>query len=154
MKRLIAATLLAILATGMASAQKKNKKHDQVPAIFEHAKFVYVEAPEGAGRFGVVAGELQAISDVQASLQDWNRYTLAHRRRDADFVLVVIKGRIANGRGSTGVSIGPPMPPNSGANPVRIATRELPDNRAVGGVVRQAHPAMSPRTPTGSASTL
>jgi hypothetical protein len=117
MKRLIAATLLAIFATGMASARKKNKKHDQVPAIFEHAKFVYVEAPEGAGRFGVVAGELQAISDVQASLQDWNRYTLAHRRRDADFVLVVIKGAIANGRGLTGVSIGPPIPPNSGANP-------------------------------------
>ena len=116
MKRLVAAILLLVLAFATGSAQKKNKKHDQVPAIFQYAKFVYVEAPEGQGRFGADAGDLQAISDVQDSLQDWNRYTLAHRRRDADVVLVVSKGRIAAGRGPTGVSIGPPMQPNPGAN--------------------------------------
>lgn len=117
MKRLLLCGLVLILAADIGSAQKKNKKRDQVPAAFQYAHFVYVEAPDGdATRFGLNAADRQAIVDVQDALQDWNRYTLAHRRKDADVVLVVSKGRMGSGQGSTGVSVGPKLPPNQSPN--------------------------------------
>ncbi len=108
MKRGMAAALLLVLVSGPGWAQKK--KHSPVPAAFEHAQFVYVERAPGI----VNAEDNQAVRDVEDAVQDWKRYKLAMARRDADVVLVVRKGRMADVQGNlgTGVSVGSRMPPN------------------------------------------
>ncbi len=54
----------------------------------------------------------QAIADVQAALQKWNRYALTTRREDANIVIVVRKGRavVAKAGVIIGSSSGGPGP--------------------------------------------
>jgi hypothetical protein len=95
--------LLLILTPVLAFPQKK--KHSDVPAAFQNAHFLYVEAEDGdALRPGLFPADRKAIFDVQNGLRDWNRYALANRREQADLILVVRKGRIASGQVRTGIS--------------------------------------------------
>jgi hypothetical protein len=115
MSRSEAIALLLILIPALALAQQKAKKHNDVPAVFQYAHFVYVEAPDGdAMKPGLYPADRQAIADVQDSLRDWNRYALATRREDAEVVLVVRKGRLASAQVHAGVSVGTRVP--SGGN--------------------------------------
>jgi hypothetical protein len=118
MRRFKAIALLLILIPALGLAQKKTKKQkDDVPAIFQYAHYIYVEAPEGeAVRPGLYSPDRQAISDVEDALLDWNRYALANRRKEADVVLVVRKGRLANAPASPGVSLPAHLPPGSAPN--------------------------------------
>ena len=98
-------------------AQSKPKKPD-VPAAFENAKYVYVEAVDGdAFRPGLFPEDRQAISDVQDSLREWNRYTITTRREDAELVFVVRKGRLAGAQVRGGISAGPRPQPGQNPNP-------------------------------------
>jgi hypothetical protein len=116
MSRYKAVALLLILIPALAVAQQKGKKHDDVPAVFQYAQFVYVEAVDGdALKPGLYPADRQAISDVEDSLRDWNRYSLATRRKDAEVVLVVRKGRLASTQAHAGVSVGTRAP--GGGNP-------------------------------------
>jgi hypothetical protein len=123
MRRSKAIALLLILIPALGLAQKKTKKHnDDVPAIFQYAHYIYVEALDGdLSRPGLYSPDRQAISDVEDGLRDWNRYTLANRRNEADVVLVVRKGRLANAQAGTGVSLPAHLPggsaPNAGRAP-------------------------------------
>jgi hypothetical protein len=115
MSRYKAVGLLLILVPALALAQQKAKKHSGVPAVFQNARFVYVEAMEGdAMKPGLYPADRQAIFDVEDSLRDWSRYALANRRADADFVLVVRKGRLASAQARAGVAVGTPRLPGGG----------------------------------------
>jgi hypothetical protein len=114
MNRCKSIALLLILIPALALAQQKAKKHNDVPAVFQNASFVYVEAMDGdAMKPGLYPADRQAIVDVQDSLRDWNRYALATRREDAELALVVRKGRLASAQVHAGVSVGT-RAPNSG----------------------------------------
>jgi hypothetical protein len=114
MSRKTVITLLLILASALALAQHKHKKHDEVPAAFQYAHFIYVEAADGdALKPGLLPEDRRAIYDVEDSVRDWNRYTLVERRQTADIVLVVRKGRIAQVRSA--ISVGPRLPSGVGS---------------------------------------
>ncbi len=110
------AVLLLVLLPALAPAQHKTKK-PIVPAIFNHAQYVYVEAIDGQ-EFdpALLPEDRQAIADVQAALQQWNRYSLTTRREDADIVIVVRKGRVVVAKAGVvvGSSSGPQGNPSSG----------------------------------------
>ncbi|MFZ0336956.1 MAG: hypothetical protein WAL45_02925 [Terracidiphilus sp.] len=107
--------LLAFLMPALAPAQHKAKK-PIVPAIFKNAQYVYVEAIDGQ-EFdpGLLPEDRQAIADVQAALQQWNRYSLTTRREDADIVIVVRKGRVVVAK--AGVIIGSSSGPQGNPSP-------------------------------------
>jgi hypothetical protein len=96
--------LLLALLPALSLAQHKTRK-PIVPAIFNHAQYVYVEAVDGQ-EFDpqLYREDRQAIADVQDALQRWNRYALTTRREDANIVIVVRKGRAVVA--SAGVVIG------------------------------------------------
>jgi hypothetical protein len=115
MKLAQSAVLLVFLLPTAAPAQKKTKK-PIVPAAFNQAQYVYVEAVDG-GEFDprLYPEDRQAIADVQAALQDWKRYVLTTRREDADLVIVVRKGRVAEAKG--GVVVGTGSGPQGNPSP-------------------------------------
>jgi hypothetical protein len=88
-------------------AHSKPKKPD-VPAVFQNAHYVYVEA-EGGGILDptLVLEDRQAISDVEDRVRQWHRYAITRNRREADLVFVVRKGRLATGQPQGGISAGP-----------------------------------------------
>ncbi len=118
MKRCQAIALFFVLIPVLGLAQQKAKKHNDVPAAFQNAHSVYVEAADGDySRPGLSEGDRQAIADVQDALHTWNRYVLAVHREQADLVFVVRKAR--GGRADTQSGL-PAAPRPAGApSPVR-----------------------------------
>lgn len=112
------AVLLLFLLALPARPQHKSKK-PALPAVFDQARFVYVEAVDGQ-EFdpGLNPDDRQAIADVRDAVRQWNRYTLAARREDADLVIVVRKGRAIEGKVGVilGSTTGPPGNPSRGQN--------------------------------------
>jgi hypothetical protein len=116
MNRLKAIALLGFLLPALCLAQKK--KHNDVPAVFETAHSVYVEAENGdLSKPGVSPADRQAIANVQDALHQWNRYELAVHAEQADLVIVVRKRLPANPNDQTGLNNGPRSP--SVQNPIR-----------------------------------
>jgi hypothetical protein len=96
-----AAAVLAI----PAAAQKKNK--DEVSESITNARYVYVEAYDGPEWNPRLTGEdRKAIADVERAVRSWGRYQLVLGRSEAEVVLQVRKGRIADARVGGGVSVG------------------------------------------------
>ncbi len=109
-----ATTLLTMLLPALVAVQGKTKKPDTLPAVFKNASYVYVEAVDGQEFDPRLDPEdRQAIANVEGALYDWKRYTLVTRRDQADLIIVVRKGRIAEGRAGVGVSTGPLGAPGS-----------------------------------------
>jgi len=106
MKSLKVILLLLLLLPTLAAAQKKAKK-PSIPAVFEHARFVFVEAVNGQ-EFDrdLDPADRLAVADVRDALHTWGRYTLTVEREKADLIFVVRKGRLAEGRVSVGVGDG------------------------------------------------
>jgi len=95
-----AVLFFVVLAPMLANAQHKAKKHTELSAAFENARYVYVEAMAGdVMKPGLYPEDRQAIGDVEDGLRDWSRYTVATRRKDADLVFIVRKGRSAGVQG-------------------------------------------------------
>lgn len=88
--------LLLVLIPAFVMIQGKPKKPDKLPAIFNQAQYVYVEAVDGQ-EFDphLLPEDRQAISDVWGALHDWDRYVLVGRPDEADLIFVVRKGRVA-----------------------------------------------------------
>ena len=87
-----------------ALAQKKNKDHISDAVL--HAKYVYVEAydgPEWSPR--LTSEDRKAIVDVENAVRSWRRYELVLRRSEAEMVIQVRKGRVANARAGGGISV-------------------------------------------------
>jgi hypothetical protein len=111
----LAAPLLACFLM-VTLAQSKPKKSD-VPAVFENARYVYVEAVDGdLLKPGLYPEDRQAISDVQDSIRAWNRYAITLNRDEADLVIVVRKGRLADAQLHGGISGGTRTQPGQAPN--------------------------------------
>ena len=103
----------AILICGVAGGKPKK---EIVSAVFQNARFAYVESFDGdAFNPNLYPEDRQAIFDVQDRLRDWNRYAVALRRQDADLVFMVRRGRVAAAKPRIGISNGPRTQP--GTNP-------------------------------------
>jgi hypothetical protein len=117
MKKLKAMAWILILTPALATMQAKNKKPYKLPAQFDQARYVYVEALDGQ-QFNpnLYPEDRQAIADVQKALEDWNRYSLTVKRDEAELIFVVRKGRLADVK--AGVQVGPQgLPGRSGGGP-------------------------------------
>lgn len=113
MNRLKAIGLVLILIPAVGLAQKKSKKHNDVPAVFQNAQYIFVESMNGdAFKPGLYPEDRQAIYNVEDGVRDWHRYALATRRSEADVVLVVRKGRVAGAQARAGIGVGS-RPPGS-----------------------------------------
>ncbi len=104
-----ATVLLLALAPALAYARKESSK-TELPAIFNHAQYVYVQATDG-DEFNpdLLPEDRQAIADVEHAIQNWGRYILVDHRSQADLVFVVRRGRLLTGRANAGV-INQPFP--------------------------------------------
>ena len=116
MKSMKILALLLLLVPTVVLAQKKTKK-PSVPEIFDHARYVYVEAADGE-EFdpGLYPADRNAIADVRDALRKWGRYILTIDRSNADLIFVVRKGRLAGAeaRGSIGTVGQYPQPGSQG----------------------------------------
>jgi hypothetical protein len=105
----------------LATLQAKPKKPYKLPAVFNQARYVYVEAVAGQEFDPRVNPEdRDAIADVDNALHDWNRYVLTIRREQADLIIVVRKGRLATAKVGVQAGSGPqgtPSRPASGPFP-------------------------------------
>ncbi len=119
MKPLKMITLLLLLMPALATIQAKPKKPYKLPAVFEQARYVYVEAVDGQ-EFDprLEPDDREAIADVDKALYDWNRYIVTTRRDQAELIFVVRKGRLAAATLGGQVSSAPPIGPGRpGAGP-------------------------------------
>ena len=108
MKPLKMIALFLMLAPAFAVVQAKTKKPYKLPATFNLATYVYVQAVDGQ-EFDprLLPEDRQAISDVYAALYSWKRYVPVIKRDEADLIFVVRVGRLAEGRVGVVVSPGP-----------------------------------------------
>lgn len=138
--RLCHVVALLAVAAPMVAAQNKSKKHNDISAAFAHAHFVYVQAQSGdITKPSLYPEDRDAISDVQDGVRDWNRYSLATSREQADLVFMVRKGRAAGVQGRAGISVGqrPPTPSGQPREPGGLP----PDDQGTGvGVATEVGP--------------
>lgn len=129
MRPLKTITLLLVLVAVLDTAQARTKKPYKLPAAFNQARYVYVEAVDGQ-EFDprLNPDDRDAIAAIDKALYDWKRYVPTTRRDEADLIFVVRKGRLAEA--GVGVHLG------SGRQGVPPASGPLPGNGvAVGGAV-------------------
>ena len=106
MKLIVPVALALIVAAPLAVAKDKKKK-DLVPAVFNNARYVYVEAEDGdIMNPRLFPEDREAIVDVEDQLKDWNRYAVTLNQSDADLVMVIRRGRLVSLQGHGGVGIG------------------------------------------------
>jgi hypothetical protein len=105
------------LALALNMAHSKPKKPD-LPAVFQNAKYIYVQAADGdILKPGLFPEDRRAISDVQECIRKWNRYAIAQSPSQADLIIVVRKGRLAGVQPHVGISDGPPPQPGQAQGP-------------------------------------
>lgn len=103
-----ALALVLVLIPGLVFAQKKGKK-PVVPAVFDHAQYIYVQAIDGDEfKPGLLTEDRLAIADVRDALRAWGRYAYTPERDKADLVFVVRKGRLASARVGVDAGNNPP----------------------------------------------
>ncbi len=111
MKSLTAIALVLAFGSLSLPAQKQSKKNSAPPAVFNNARYVYVQAEDGdITNPRLFPEDRQAISDVLDGLREWNRYAIAITPGDADLIFVVRKGRLLSAQGSVGISRGSSIP--------------------------------------------
>lgn len=121
-------SLLLLLIPLCVQAQSK-KKHSDVPAAFEHARYVYVQAEGGdLMRPGLYPEDRQAISDMFDGLRAWNRYAIAINKDDADLVFIVRKGRLVGVQARGSIS----GPGQTGPPPQDRQPGQFPQGNSVG----------------------
>lgn len=105
-KRSSCVLLLPILAL-VASAQEKAP----ISAVVRNATYLYVMTYSGDVLNPEVAPEdRQAVANVQKAIEKWGRYRLVYNRGEADLILVVRTGRIAEVHGGVQVGTSPERP--------------------------------------------
>lgn len=117
MKPLKIITFLLVMLLALATSPAKNKKPYKLPALFNQARYVYVEATDGQ-EFDprLDPYDRQAIADVDRAIYDWKRYVLTTERNQADLIFVVRKGRLVEGRVRIPASSGPQSIPGRPTN--------------------------------------
>lgn len=71
--------------------------YDPLPKLVVHAKYVLVTTYAGDDLTNphVMPDDRQAVVDVQHAIKKWGRYALAYQAKDADLILLVRRGRVA-----------------------------------------------------------
>jgi hypothetical protein len=101
--RLSLSGVVVVTIIGVAFAQGQSKKKDEVPKVLLTSRYVYVEAVDGdVLNPRVLPENRKAITDLQYALQDWRRYIITAKRREAEIVFVVCKGSLASVKGGVG----------------------------------------------------
>src|SRR3954454_3940734 len=113
LSKVAAPAIVGLLAVNLAHA--KPKKAD-VPAAFQNARYVYVQAEDGdILNPRLFPEDRQSISDVEDKVREWHRYAITINRSEADLVFVVRRGRLAGAQLHGGISGGShPQPGQSG----------------------------------------
>lgn len=112
MKPLRMIALILVLVPALVTVQAKAKKPYKLPAEFNQAQYVWVEAVDGQ-EFDprLLPEDRQAIGDVYKALEDWKRYVITTQRNQADLIFVVRKGRLAQADVGVQTGSGPPGVP-------------------------------------------
>jgi hypothetical protein len=97
MKRILLSLLLLLMAAATTAQSAPKQEKVDLPKVFDNAQYVYVEAASGDRLSSeVFPGYRQAIYDVEKTVRDWARYSVATTSRDqADLVFIVRKGHAA-----------------------------------------------------------
>jgi len=84
------------------------KDKSSLPKLVVNAQYVMVTTYYGENLANprVPPDDRQAASDVQNAIQDWGRYIVVYDRKDADLIILVRKGRIAEAEGGIGIHAG------------------------------------------------
>jgi hypothetical protein len=85
--------LLLALLTPLLFAKNKQV----FPKLIVNARYVMVTTSFGdfPSDTRIMPGDRRAMADVQEAIQKWGRYSLAYSPQDAELIIVVRKGRIA-----------------------------------------------------------
>jgi hypothetical protein len=103
---ILGVVVVTIIGVLLAQGQPK-KNNDEVPKILLTSRYVYVEAIDGdVLNPRVLPENRKAITDLQYALQDWKRYIITAKRREAEIVFVVCKGSLASVKGGVGAQGG------------------------------------------------
>jgi hypothetical protein len=98
---------IGILCSSFAFGQATTKKQEEVPKVLLVSRFAYVEALDGdIFNLHLLAEDRKAIMDVENALRTWNRYMITTKRREADVIFIVRKGRLVDVHGGTGGGAG------------------------------------------------
>ena len=83
----------------------KAEDKNAIPAVIKSATYVYVTTYWGdVFSPNVTPDDRHAVQNVQSAIEKWGRYKLVYNRREADLVLVVRTGRLAEVKGGVQVS--------------------------------------------------
>lgn len=92
MKRALGVVCLLLFVSGVALAapQAQATNVQPFPKTLINARYVYVTSYDG-DQFNpsLLPEDRQAISAVQSALQEWGRYIVVYRPKDAEMILVV-----------------------------------------------------------------
>jgi hypothetical protein len=89
--------ILLLLLTSFLFA--KDKKDKAFPALIVNARYVFVTTYFGnqPADTRIMPSDRRAVANVETAIQKWGRYTLAHQAGDAEIIILVRKGRYAEG---------------------------------------------------------
>lgn len=94
------------------------QSYQPLPKLVVHAHYVLVTTNTGDDLTNphVMPDDRQAVLNVQNAIKKWGRYALAYREKDADLILLVRKGRVAESQPGIRFGAGSTMKPNVGAD--------------------------------------
>lgn len=100
LKRNASVWLLFVFALALKAEDKTS-----ISAVVKNATYVMVTTYSGdVFSPGVTPDDRHAVQNVQSAIEKWGRYKLVYNRGEADLVLVVRTGRLAEVKG--GVQVG------------------------------------------------
>lgn len=101
-----------VLLLLLPSAIAKDKDKSQLPKLVVVAKYVLVTTYSGdqPSNPRMMPDDRQAMGDVQDAIKDWGRYIVVYRAKDADLIILVRKGRMAEALGGVRVHAGSNAP--------------------------------------------
>lgn len=114
MRRHVSCVLFLFSSVVFAAAQGYNP----LPKLVVHARYVLVTTNAGDDLTNphVMPDDREAVVDVQNAIKKWGRYTLVYQAKDADLILVVRKGRLAESVPGVRVGTGSNTKPSVGAD--------------------------------------
>jgi hypothetical protein len=88
------------------------KDKPTIPKLIVNARFVQVTTYLGddPANVRIMPEDRQAVADVQNAIQKWGRYTRVYQANDADLIILVRKGRIAEATSGVRVHVGSEKP--------------------------------------------
>jgi hypothetical protein len=100
LKRNASLLLFCVFALGLKAQDK-----DAIPAVVKNATYVMVITNSGdIFSPDVTPDDRHAVQDVQKTIEKWGRYKLVYNPGEADLILVVRTGRIADVKGGVQVA--------------------------------------------------